>query len=181
MNTVTRRLNEIPNLTYTTRFVLPMLGSKDRNDNFFITKNFENCFVGDENHPELGKKIFLLYEYLMSGEYVKFEHKLELIPEFSSDYDYAGERQVMYIFDIPDEHKEDFQHFLKGEYTKFSNGLKEKILHFWGIEKVKENKLSDALYATSKETTEQKDTDKFVVGEHWPKPVLEQEIYMNPK
>jgi len=183
MTTVTRRLNEIPYLTDATRYVLPMLGTKDRNDNFFITKNFENCFIGDENHPELGKKIFLLYEYLMSADYVKFERKIELIPEFSTDYDYAGERQVMYVFDIPDEHKQDFQYFLKGEYTKFSDELKEKILRFWDMKKVKENIFYGSLYATDyiKEFQKDKDTSNFAEGEYWPKPVLTREIYMNPK
>ena len=88
-------------MTEATHFVLPMLYSKDRNDNFFITKNLQNCYIGDGNHPELGRKIFLLYDYQMTVDYVKFERKIELMSEFNTDYDYGDERQTMYVFDVP--------------------------------------------------------------------------------
>jgi hypothetical protein len=142
-----------------------MLYSKDRNDSFFITKNFENCFIGDGNHPEFGRKIFLLYNYQMSVEYVKFERKIELMPTFSTDYDYGDERQVMYIFDIPTEFEKDFQYFLTGEYNKFSEDLKNKVIKFWDI--------------TDKESAIKKAFDSET-DEYWPKPVLSREIYMNP-
>jgi len=149
-----------------------MLYSKDRNDNFFITKNFENCYIGDGNHPEIGRKIFLLYNYQMSVEYVKFERKMELMPAFSTDYDYGDERQVMYVLDVPEEHKSDFQLFINGEYTKFSDNLKLKILKFWDI-KGTENSLYNVLYAGAVPKDSSPD-------EYWPKPVLSREIYMNP-
>lgn len=172
MNTVTNRLKEI-SATEATRFVLPMLYSKDRNDSFFITKNFENCYIGDGNHPEIGRKIYLLYNYQMSVEYVKFERKMELMPTFTTDYDYSDERQVMYVLDIPDEHKNDFSLFVEGRYKEFSENLKLKILKFWDI-KGTDNALYNVLYAgialKDSETSE----------EYWPKPVLSREIYMNP-
>lgn len=168
-------------MTEATRFVLPMLYSKDRNDTFFITKNFENCYVGDVNHPELGKKIFLLYNYQMSVEYVKFERKIELMSEFETDYDYSEERQVMYVINIPDEHVDDFQHFLAGRYTKFSNELKLKIIKFWGIEGDEGSLFYGILYAndTAKENllTNAYDSEE---GEYWPKPDLTKEMYTNP-
>jgi hypothetical protein len=133
-----------------------MLYQKDRNDSFFITKNFENCYIGDANHPELGRKIFLLYNYQMTVEYVKFERKIELMSEFNIDYDYGDERQVMYVLDIPAQHQKDFELFLLGEYTQFSDELKEKILKFWDTK------------------------DDEILGENWPKPVLSREIYMSP-
>jgi hypothetical protein len=181
MNTVTRQLSKLE-LTEATRFVLPMLYTKDRNDNFFITKNFENCFIGDGRHPELGKKIFLLYNYQMTIDYVKFEHAIELLPDFSTDYDDSSQRQVMYVFDIPEEHKEDFKYFLKGEYSNFSEELKEKILKFWRLDSVKENLLYSALYKTDfiKEKSIDLDSEKFATDEYWPKPVLTREIFMNP-
>jgi hypothetical protein len=167
-------------MTEATRFLLPMLYSKDRNDNFFITKNFENCYIGDANHPELGKKIFLLYNYQMTVEYVKFERKMELIPEFNTDYDYGDERQVMYVLDIPDVHQSDLKYFLLGEYSKFSNELKSKILKFWDI-KDKESVMFGVLYAneTAKNNALVNEFDS-AEGELWPKPVLSREIYMNP-
>jgi hypothetical protein len=149
-----------------------MLYSKDRNDNFFITKNFENCYIGDGNHPEIGRKIFLLYNYQMTIEYVKFERKIELIPTFSTDYDYGDERQVMYVFDVPIEHKNDFNLFLEGKYSEFSEDLKQKILKFWDI-KGTDNSLYRELYASSL-------TEDSKLQIELPKPVLSREIYMNP-
>lgn len=167
-------------MTEATRFVLPMLYSKDRDDNFFITKNFESCYIGDGNHPELGKKIFLLYNYQMTVEYVKFERKIEAMPGFNTDYDYGDERQVMFVFDIPDEHKNDFQLFLAGEYSQFSDSLKEKIVKFWDI-KDEESVFYGIIYPNDavKERSESESFDT-ALGEYWPKPVLSREIYMNP-
>jgi hypothetical protein len=157
-----------------------MLYSKDRNDSFFITKNFENCYIGDGNHPEMGRKIYLLYNYQMSVEYVKFERKMELMPTFDTDYDYGDERQVMYLLDIPDEHNEDFKLFLEGKYSQFSEELKTKILKFWDI-KDTESIFYGVLYANdaAKENSVTKAYDSSP-DEYWPKPVLSREIYMNP-
>lgn len=159
-----------------------MLYSKDRNDSFFITKNFENCYIGDGNHPELGRKIFLLYNYQLTVEYVKFERKIELMSEFNTDYDYGDERQVMYVLDIPENHIEDFKHFLKGEYSQFSDELKTKILKFWDVKKEDYDKLFyGVLYANdaARNNILFNEIDS-AEGEYWPKPVLTREIYMNP-
>lgn len=168
-------------MTDATRFVLPMLYSKDRNDNFFITKNFENCYIGDANHPELGKKIFLLYNYQMTVEYVKFERKMEMLPDFNTDYDYGDERQVMYVLDIPEQFQKDFELFLLGEYSKFSNEYKLQILKFWD-EKDDKSVFFGVLYANdaARENVSIFDTDSCASGELWRKPVLSREIYMNP-
>lgn len=109
----------------------------------------------------------------MTVEYVKFERKMELTPEFSTDYDYGDERQVMYVFDIPEEHENDFKLFLQGKYKEFSELLKQKILKFWDI-KSTEDIMYTILYAGIA-----LDEDGKAI-EYWPKPVLTREIYMNP-
>lgn len=180
MNTVNSQLKKL-NLTEATRFVLPMLYSKDRNANFFITKNFENCYIGNGLHPELGYKIYLVYNYQMTVEYVKFERKIELMSEFITDFDYSSERQVIYVFGIPEQFNADFQYFLNGEYSKFSEELKENIVTFWDI-KDKTSIFYGTIYAndTIKEKALDLDNDNYAPGEYWPKPVLSREIYMNP-
>lgn len=154
-----------------------MLGTVDRNASFFITKNFANCYIGDANHPELGKRIFLLYNYFLTVEYVKFERKLELMSEFSTDFDYADDQQVMYVFDIPEQYAKDFQLFQEGKYTEFSDEYKQAILKFWGEDKP--GLYHSILYAT--EESEDGEIFHDVEGnEIWPKPVLTREIYMSP-
>jgi len=182
MSNVSDNLKKL-DLTEASRFVLPMLYTKDRNDSYFITPLFVNCYVGDANHPELGNKIFLLYEYKMTVQFVKFERSLELIPEYKTDYDYADERQVMYVFNVPEEHEYDFEKFLEGKYSLFSDSYKEKILKFWGF---KEGSLFHSLlYKTERiiDHWRSLDTDYTVTaaeGEYWPKPVMLKENFMYP-
>jgi len=182
MNTVVENLKNLE-LTEASRFVLPMLYASDRNDSFFITSLFNNCYIGDVNHPELQNKIFLLYDYKMTVQFVKFERSLELIPEFNTDYDYSGEQQVMYVFDVPEEHIDDYQLFLDGKYSEFSESLKEKILKFWGF---KEGSLFHSiLYKTERVLEYWKDQNvdyrlNAAEGEYWPKPVQMKENFMNP-
>lgn len=177
MNAVTNRLKEIEP-TEATRFVLPMLYKTDRTSNFFITKNFINCYIADANRPDLGNKIFLLYHYQLAVDFLKFERSLEFMSEFNTDYDYADDRLVMYVMDIPEAHTEDFQHFLKGEYSKFSEVFKTNILAFWGDKGKKENPLYPILYATTPEGDIDFEATNCAEGELWPKPVLTREIYM---
>jgi len=182
MNTVVDNLKKLE-LTEASRFVLPMLYASGRNDSFFITPLFNNCYIGDANHQELQNKIFLLYDYKMTIQFVKFERSLELIPEYNTDYDYANEHQVMYVFDVPEEHAEDYQLFLQGKYSEFSELLKSKILKFWGF---KEDSLFySILYKTEAILRHWVALDKDYTltsaeGEYWPKPVLMQENFMNP-
>jgi hypothetical protein len=116
----------------------------------------------------------------MTVDYVKFERKLELMSEFDTDYDYSEDRQVMYVMNIPSEHAEDFKLFLEGKYSKFSDGLKAKIIKFWNL-KDTESLFYGALYANEAAKknllSESKDKTK---GEYWDKPVLTREIYTNP-
>jgi hypothetical protein len=164
-------------LTQAARFVLPMLYTKDRGDDFFITKNFKNCYIGDANHPELGNKIYLLYGYKLTVEYVKFECKLELIPEYETDYDYSDEARVMYVFNIPEEHSTDFLLFKSGDYTKFSEKLKQKILSFWKVDSEEDNGLRDILYGIG--IVEEEFKEVVNDGQVWPKPIMIEEIYMS--
>lgn len=182
MNTVVENLKKL-DLTEASRFVLPMLYAEDRNDSNFITPLFENCYIGDVNHPELQNKIFLLYNYKMTNQFVKFERSLELLSNYNTDYDYAEKHQVMYVFDIPEEHKTDYQLFLEGKYSKLSELLKNKILKFWGF---KEGGLFHSLLYKTEKILNHWDNlgiDYTLVAsedEYWPKPVLIKEIFMNP-
>ena len=163
MSIVGNRLKELE-LTQATKFVLPMLYTKDRNDEFFITKQFENCYIGDTNREELGQGIFLLYKYKTESSFIKFERSLELIPEYSIDYDYSDHRQVMFVFDIPEEQKENFEKFKRGEYHLFSDEFKKQVLSFWGI-KGSDNAFYELLNPTTEIAVKPIDLDKEIYSE----------------
>lgn len=184
MNRIDYNLRDL-DLTQASRFILPMLYKEDQNDFFFITENFNNCFIGDAHHPEIGQGIFILYDYQMTINYVKFERKLELLSEFKTDYDYGDERQTMYVFNIPDAHLKDFSLFLEGRYTKISPSLKSKILKFWDMKSDMNHLIYSVLHGTNyiKSYWSHKNFDYKLIsapGEYWAKPLLEKEIFYNP-
>ena len=39
-------------------------------------------------------------------------------------------KTVLYVFEVPHKHKEDYAHFINGEYSKFSQRYKDRILEF---------------------------------------------------
>lgn len=114
-------------------YILPMIGeSLDE----FMTKgfpkcNYRNCFIGDEQVPELEDKIFVLYKFSGDLAYIAFENDMLERPNFYNTYD-ADPYHVMYVFDVPEKYKEDYKNFKQGLYSKMSTEYKEKIRRFWG-------------------------------------------------
>jgi len=173
------------NLTQASRFLLPMYFKKEYNGLWFFNETFENCYIGDRTHPELGRKIFLLYNYQMSVEYVKFERKIELMSEFRTDYDYGDERQVMYVLEIPEKHLNDVAIFIEGKYSKLSPLLISKILKFWDnkpeMKLMLKNILNGDNYNSKYwEKIKSHYNSTSVDGEYWPRPLMEKEIFNNP-
>ena len=79
------------------------------------------------------------------------------------------------IYDVAD-----FEVFKSGNYTKFSENLKRKILAFWKVEnQVEDNNLYDILYGIG--SVEEDMKDAINEGEVWPKPLMHEEIYMLPE
>jgi hypothetical protein len=119
----------------------------------------------------------------MTVQFVQFERSLELISTFNTDYDYADEHQVMYVFDVPEEWTYDFTRFLEGKYSLFSDAYKKQVLKFWGF---KEGSLFHSiLYKTDKVLKYWLDqeidyTKTAREGEYWPQPVSIKETFMNP-
>jgi hypothetical protein len=160
-----------------------MLGTPDRKDSFFIVPGLHGCYVADINKPELTNKIFLVYDYEMTTRFVKFERSLELHPYYVRDYDYPEEKQVVFVFDVPEEFTKDYNLFKEGSYSQFSEEYKQQILRFWGIKK-ENNIIHGVLYVTDfiKDYWAGDDEDKktFTEFEFWPKPVMLEETYMLP-
>lgn len=90
-------------------------------------------------------KTFLLFHQhsILNGELiVKYDHRegdvlfenfenMKIIDHVLLRACYTISTGTVYIFDISG-HFEDIQHFLCGEYSKFSKGLKKKILKYMG-------------------------------------------------
>lgn len=183
MNEIIEKLKKIKK-TEATRFILPMLGNKHKKDIFFVNKHFLNCYTGDSSKPEYEGKIFLHYQYEPGINYITFEKQLELIPQHITDYDYDDIGSVMHVFDIPERWQLEYEHYLKGHYSKFSNDYKAQILSFWGL--ATDNVLFSLLYKTDKVKEYWKklkrDPKEFSAeSEYWYKPDMSVEIYTADK
>ena len=109
--------------TKTFTYLLPCLG--------LITNRFKNqivnAFIGDDEYPNLDNHLFVLYEFSGNVEFLDFEEELEEFPIYECTYDPLS-KYVMKVFKIPEDSKEDFQHFKKSKYSHLSKILKTKIM-----------------------------------------------------
>jgi len=182
MNTVTSILHNL-NLNESARFILPMLGSKDRKDSFFIIPEFHGCYIADSHKPELQNKIILVYDYKMSLSFIKFERALELHPYYEKDYDYAEEQQVAFVFEVPEEYQNDYELFKEGQYSQFSDEYKQQILDFWGLKGTNNifyGLLNVTDYIKDYWGADEEAKKTFAEFEFWPKPVILNETFVLP-
>lgn len=105
-----------------------------------------NCFIKDENHPNLNNHIFLLYKFYGSREFVQFEKQLQDHPYYLNMYD-PYSNMVMFIFEVPPVVENDYKLLIKGKYSKISPSTKDKIVDFHGVrEQGASSKLIQVLY-----------------------------------
>jgi hypothetical protein len=115
--------------TKSSTFLFPMLPG-DRKA-FFWDRLFMNCFIATEEDSYC---IALLYKWSGDPMFIQFEKTLSEFPNFRKTYD-PDTQTVMFVFDIPKEHEEDYNKFLKGHYSELSHPYKQDILKFHGLTK----------------------------------------------
>jgi len=114
-------------LTKTFNFIMPLLG--DNRAFFKFSTQFVNAFIGYEPYGDYGDSIYLLYRFSGQLDYIKFEEQLMEHPWYKETVD-VDKYQVLYQFDIPEEHKKDVNLLIKGKYSSVSVSTKERILRF---------------------------------------------------
>ena len=123
-NTVVLLFTSLPNNT--TTFLLPMLDkSKER---LMFDSYFVNAFLHESE-----AFLCIMYRFTGTERYKQFEHLVINDPLFVRHEDY-DDYHVVYIFKIPENFKEDVQHFKEGRYSQFSKTLRQRILKFYGGE-----------------------------------------------
>jgi hypothetical protein len=115
-------------LTKSSMFVMPMLGAERRL--FMFDSLFVNCFINTKEHKN---KIALLYRFSGDKLFLKFEQALQQFRGFVDYYD-PSPHFVLFVFNVPDQHKENYVHFLNGRYSQLSPDYKDKILDFHGFD-----------------------------------------------
>lgn len=117
-----------------TSYVLPMIGNHISE---FIgkhgpVKQFRNTFIADNDKPEYTEHLFLLYEFSQATDYLLFEEKLKLNPNFIDSYE-PDYKHTMFVFGIPIDYKNDYHNYLEGKYSKFNPDYKQHIMRFHTI------------------------------------------------
>ncbi|MFW6225668.1 MAG: hypothetical protein ACOC3V_01755 [bacterium] len=119
--------------THTTKFILPLF-VKENTKYKDIQDTFINAYIADKKLPEYDNCIFLVFsghDYYNAEnketKYIKDNYKNIFINMELDNHD------VIYIYDIPEEYLEDYFNFLQGNYKKFKESTKEKILKFWQV------------------------------------------------
>lgn len=105
-------------------FILPML---DGNRHYFMYDSLlMNVFIGDDENLDC---IILLYRWSMDPLFVKLERNFKNSSLFKASYN-PDPYHVIFVFDIPEYHMENFNKFKKGKYSKLDDLYKLRILQF---------------------------------------------------
>lgn len=114
-------------LTKSSLFLLPMLGGTRRL--YMWDKLFVNAFINAEQYQDA---ICLLYRFSGDTIFLKFEQALKQFRTFKDTFD-PSPHFVMFVFDVPENYKEQYDLYIAGKYSKFSPTFKSKIMEFHGF------------------------------------------------
>ena len=145
-------------LTKSSMFVFPMLGGTRRL--FMYDSLFVNCFIGTEKYKN---KIVLLYRFSGDTLFLKFEKALRQFRGFIDCYD-PSPYFVLFVFKVPEKHKENYVHFLNGRYSELEPDYKDKLLDFHGFDI--DGELAQILYKSSKRRERLEDSLDIVLDDN---------------
>lgn len=121
-------------------FILPLIIEK--NILSIVNKNL-TIHTEDTNKPQWENKIFLCYKN--GGNFNSIKEKLEKNKYLYNKYtELTDDYYTIYAFNVPPEFKKDYNHLLKGEYTKLSHSAINKINGAWFFSDIISNYINDA-------------------------------------
>lgn len=139
---------------------------------------FINCYMGDEKYPVFSEEpnVLLLYRFIGTKEFLKFEDMFKNCSNFVSAYD-PYSCFVMYVFKITD-FVEDYKLIVQGKYSKISERAKERILEFHGLLlKGNKSEIAEVLYRLPPAYLRmEKELNKGLPESQWVKIPRDQEI-----
>ena len=109
-------------------YVLPMLG-KYLNIN---PSDVSACYIGDSYTSDFNGHILLIFhdEFLKQNKDSLLKNEL-----FKDTYLHIEHEKQIFVFRVPDEHKDDFQKYLDGRYSRLKKSYKLEILTFHDVAK----------------------------------------------
>lgn len=127
-------------------YILPMIGwSLGRTYDGLI--NYKMLFLKNDDRVDEVDKVYMLVKFSGDRKYLLYEDELRKSDIYYDSYD-PDKRHIMFVFDIPEKFKKEYDLFLKGKYSEFSEEYKQMIMNFHGIEKTRSVK--EVLYKEEK-------------------------------
>jgi hypothetical protein len=111
------------------KYILPMLGniySEIIKEGYYI-----NTFIGDST-KNINDKILLLYKFNGNSFYLNFEKTLYNNKDYFESYS-PNKYYTMFVFNVPEKHKENYKLFKQGKYSEFSEDYKKHIIKFHNL------------------------------------------------
>jgi len=110
-------------------YILPMLAEKK--SMFFWDTLLMNAFVGYDNVRDV---ICVLFRFSGDPLFLKFEQAVASFSYYKGKVD-VDPYHVMFVFDVPKQHKRSWNKLKQGKYSELSMKYKERILNYHGLTK----------------------------------------------
>ena len=111
-------------------FLPPMLGI----DPVFMQLHLLlNVYLASDDLPDVKNSIFLHYEYQdLDGSFARLENNMKKNLHFRGMYE-PDRYTTIFYFQVPLQWFDDYLLFLDSKFSRISEGLKKKILRFYGL------------------------------------------------
>jgi hypothetical protein len=107
--------------TNTTRFILAMLFNDDVTYTDILKNNFIDSYISDFYRPEYNG-------YLLTVNSVNKELSGTVSSAIKS---YKNDTDYVFVYEIPEKYRDDYNVIRKGQYGRISDEYKLKLLKFW--------------------------------------------------
>jgi hypothetical protein len=155
-----------------------MLGNNVYTKHILSTNNLYGVFINDVDKVHMYDCIILTYNYSENFSYI-LDSLLIDHPEYVGSY-FPSTNKINYIFNIPEEYKEDYYNILNGDYSKLSKEYIDNTISFWIDESTDTKKnIIYNIFVYNENLKEIYKQYKRNKEEHeiWFKPILESELF----
>jgi len=122
----------------TSDFVMPLLGIpvdvfkckvKDSFQRVVLSNRFYQAYIYDDIVDSFREKcVFVVYHQMQDVEFSAFENTLKSYPNFLANYDIGDSAFGCAVFKIPQEHEADYEAYLKGKWSNYSESARAKCI-----------------------------------------------------
>lgn len=122
-----RRIVDKVKPTKTVDFLFPLTGY----DKLDFAPLLVNAYLGDKDMLDWDTEsadVFVLVRFYGNRKFLNLEKEIEKNKYFKTSYSLYGGSYIMFVFTISPSFKTDYDKFLQGKYSKFSDPAKIRIM-----------------------------------------------------